>query len=149
MISFALLAASLAAAPAGVRAPDTPAPMPGLRYADVLIRQRVIIRVPTRDLPPPQITQWREKKAKKCIPGRPIAGAVLVSPDTVDFVLAEGLRIRAKLETSCPALDYYRGFYLRPDADDGLICAKRDAIHARSGGECVISRFRRLVPDRD
>jgi len=46
---------------------------------------------------------------------------------------------------ACPALDFYSGFYLRPSAD-GQVCADRDTVHARSGGQCGIERFRTLVP---
>ena len=53
--------------------------------------------------------------------------------------------MRARLQDECPALDYYRGFYVRPQPD-GRICADRDAIRTRSGGDCGIDRFRRLVP---
>jgi hypothetical protein len=51
--------------------------------------------------------------------------------------------MRAKLERSCPALDYYFGFYIMPAAD-GQICADRDSIRSRVGGECGIDRFRTL-----
>lgn len=146
MFSLALTAlAAAAAAPA-------PAPQqqstPSGHYADLILRQKVVIRVPTREMKTPQITHWREKKGPRCIPGRGIAGAGLIAPDTVDFVLVGGQRVRAKLERSCPALDFYNGFYLRPDEGDGRVCAGRDVIHARSGGECQIRRFRRLVPDK-
>lgn len=139
-MTFALAALFLLAAPAQAQMPAPP------RYAQMTVQERIIIRVPTRMMPPPKVTRWKEKKAKKCLDTHRIAGAVLVSPDTVDFVQPGGQRLRAKLESSCPALDFYSGFYLRPDPKDGRICAGRDAIHARSGGECQIRRFRRLVP---
>jgi hypothetical protein len=127
-------------------APATSAP---LQYAQVIIRERVIVRVPTRPGPnrDRRPMRWKEKDGPKCMPLEGIAGAALIDPETVDFIVQGGPRLRVELESSCPALDYYNGFYLRP-GEDGLICAGRDAIHARSGGECQIKRFRKLVPKR-
>ncbi len=139
---------SSASASAPMSAPAPTAKMAAPLYADLTIRQRMVIRVPTREDPPQRVTRWRERKGPTCLPARAIAGAQLIAPDRVDFVLTGGQRIRAKLETSCPALDFYNGFYLRPDSEDGMVCAGRDAIHARSGGECQIHKFRHLVPDR-
>ena len=56
-------------------------------------------------------------------------------------------RIRARLDRNCPALDYYYGFYISPD-EDGLVCADRDSIRSRVGGECQIDAFRRLRPEK-
>ncbi len=120
---------------------------PSLQLAQVMVRERVIVRIPTRPIPERRAMRWREKAGPKCMPLQGVAGAALIDSETVDFILQGGLRLRAQLEDSCPALDYYNGFYLRP-GEDGLICADRDAIHARSGGECEIKRFRKLVPRR-
>ena len=64
-----------------------------------------------------------------------------------DLVLRGGDRVRARFASSCPGLDYYSGFYIAPPAD-AKICAGRDVIRDRAGGECAISRFRNLVPDK-
>ena len=48
------------------------------------------------------------------------------------------------MDSDCPALDFYGGFYLQPD--DERICAKRETIRSRVGGSCRIERFRLLVP---
>ena len=74
-----------------------------------------------------------------------IAGAAITPDGAVDFVLRGGRRMRAWLESECPALDFYQGFYVKPDPD-GRVCAGRDSIHSRSGGECQIDRLRRLEP---
>ena len=118
-----------------------------VEYAQITIRQRfqqVITRVRTLREPAPQ-TKWKEKKGPKCLMTDMIAGAAVTGSDTIDFVLKGGTRLRAELEDDCPAIDYYQGFYLAPTADR-KICADRDSIHARSGGECEIGRFRTLVP---
>jgi len=138
VITAALISLHLVLLQAGGRGADSP---------DLVIRQRVIIRVPTRNAPmTTPLHRWKEKKGPKCISGNGVAGAIVFSSREVDFILPGGARIRAELESSCPALDFYNGFYLRPDPTDRMICADRDTIHARSGGECQITRFRRLVP---
>ncbi len=146
MIAPIWIALGIAAVPGAALAQAAPPRIE--RHDELIIRQRVIIRVPTRETQMPPAIRWREVKMKKCLPARSIAAAALVSSDTVDFVMPGGMRVRAQLAASCPALDYYRGFYLRPEDSDGMICAGRDVIHARSGGECQIRRFRRLVPER-
>lgn len=137
------LLALLAATGAGASARD----LAGVEFAEtgIIIRQRTIVRVP---LPPPKpvpAARWREKKGPRCIQMRDIAGAAIVGEDTVDIIFRGGFRIRVQLESACPALDFYGGFYIRPGAD-GRVCADRDAIHARSGGVCEIERFRLLTP---
>lgn len=122
----------------------------GTEIAQFTIRQRVIIRVPARrsrryqapqELPP----AYREKHGPRCIPATGVAGAAISADDSVDFILKGGRRYRAKLEHDCPALDYYSGFYVAP-GKDGQVCADRDSIRTRSGGECQIDKFKRLVP---
>ena len=135
----------LAAAATGEARPDEG---DRVRLAQVIIRERVIIRVPARPAPaqPPRVT-WKEKKAPRCLPMAGVAGAAVIEEDSVDLILKGGRRIRARFESSCPALDYYSGFYIMP-SKDGQICADRDSIHTRAGGECQITRFRLLVPER-
>jgi hypothetical protein len=88
---------------------------------------------------------WRERRGGRCINSADVAGAAITPDGAVDFVLRGGKRMRAWLESECPALDFYQGFYVKPDRD-GMVCAGRDSIHSRSGGECQIDRFRRLEP---
>ena len=121
------------------------------RAAGMLVRQYVIIRVPVRMQPvvarPRALTSWAERKGPNCLPAQSIVGATITNPSSVDLVLRDRSRVRAKLESRCPALDYYYGFYLRP-SPDGQVCQRRDAIHSRMGGDCRISAFRGLVPVR-
>ena len=114
-------------------------------FAQLTVRQQLIIRVPTRQPPPVEPMQWREKSGPKCIPAGTLAGAQ-ISREGVDLLLRGGKRVRAKLGR-CPPLDYYSGFYIRPGLD-GLVCEDRDSIRVRSGGSCEIDAFRRLVPER-
>lgn len=114
--------------------------------AQVAISQTIVIRTRGRGKPaPPPPTTYKERKGPACIDASAIAGAAVMAPDAVDFILKGGLRMRAKLEDACPELDYYRGFYVSPNSD-GRICADRDTIRTRSGGECQIDRFRTLLP---
>jgi hypothetical protein len=116
-----------------------------IRLAQLTIRQKVIIRIPARPMPPAAPIEYREKGGPKCIPAGALAGAQ-ISPRGVDLLLKGGTRIRARL-SRCPPLDYYSGFYIRPGID-GRVCEDRDTIRVRSGGSCEIDRFRTLVPAR-
>lgn len=126
-------------------------PIAPMHFAQVVVREQIIVRVPARlrQLSPaaPSLIDWKESKGPKCVPAKSIVGASLLSEDSVDLILRNNSRIRAELENSCPALDYYYGFYISPNAD-GQICADRDAIRSRMGGSCEIERFRVLTPTR-
>jgi hypothetical protein len=121
------------------------------RYAQLTIRQRVLIRVPrmpvARSLPVPKPVRWEEKKGPKCIPAAALAGAIVTARDRIDLVLRGGKRVRARLDDECRSLDFYSGFYLKPAAD-GMVCAGRDTFRARSGATCPIGRFRMLEQKR-
>lgn len=114
--------------------------------AQLTVRQRVIVRVPRMaPVPPPKPIRWVEKKGPKCIPAADLAGAMVSERSKLDLVLRGGRRVRAELEDDCHGLDFYQGFYLKPAAD-GMVCADRDAVRARSGAKCPIDRFRALEP---
>jgi hypothetical protein len=87
--------------------------------------------------------RWEEHRGPRCIAWSQIAGAGLLGQDSVDLIFRDNTRIRARLERHCPALDYYHGFYMAA-TPDGLICADRDSIRARAGGQCQIDSFRSL-----
>lgn len=114
-----------------------------MQVARLTIRQHIVIRVRTGPAPPLR-DQWREKKGPRCVPMDAVLGAAVLAPASVDIVLRGGDRIRARFAASCPALDYYSGFYIAP-SQDGMICADRDAVRDRAGGDCPIGKFRRLV----
>jgi len=77
-----------------------------------------------------QNIDWRESGGPRCIPVRAILGAAQITQDSIDLVLRDATRIRARLERRCPAMDYYFGVYVRPNPD-GMLCADRDAFRAR------------------
>jgi hypothetical protein len=136
----AFLLAMLSDAPAEASAADP------IQFAQVMIREQILIRVPARAVPGPAqpVIEWKEEKGPKCVAMSSIAGAGLVGQNSVDLILKDRSRIRARLEKSCPALDYYYGFYIRPSGD-GQICVDRDSIRSRVGGQCEIEKFRSLV----
>ena len=131
------------------RTPAEASPADPIQFAQLVIREQILIRVPMRlrQAPSPAAppVSWKESRGPKCLPMRSIAGATLLGQNSVDLILKDQTRVRAKMEKSCPALDYYHGFYIRPNAD-GQICADRDSVRSRMGGECGIDKFRTLKP---
>lgn len=112
------------------------------------VEQRIIIRIPRSSNPRSVVARpvaWREGRGQRCVTARRIVGAGLLGPNSVDLVLSDQTRVRARLGRRCPALDFYRGFYVTA-SEDGRICADRDTIRARSGAECEIDQFRTLHP---
>ena len=128
--------------------PGAPRPPEGT----ITVRHRqIIIRVPSgiRQVAPAgaSLIKWREGPGPNCVATGHLLGATFMGENSVDLILRDNSRIRARLQRRCPALDYYRGFYINATAD-GRICADRDSIRSRSGGECQIDAFRSLSPER-
>ena len=140
MQALLIAAAVVAAVPASSRALADDS----FEIAQLTIHS-MTVRIQTTVAPPPQIIELKEKKGPRCIPSAAVGGAAVIAGNSVDFILRGGGRVRAKFRASCPALDYYSGFYLSPTAD-GQICADRDAVRSRAGGECEIDKFRLLLP---
>lgn len=136
---LALLAASLLASMGGA---DQAQPGAGQEVRRLVVRDELILRIPVRPMPPRPRLEWIERKGPKCLASRSIAGALLSGPSSIDFLLADRSRVRAKMDNDCPALDFYGGFYLEPE--DGRICAKREEIRSRVGASCRIERFKTL-----
>lgn len=123
-------------------------PAQPLQFAQVIVRERIIVRVPVRRGAAQGVAQrvdWHEANGPNCVPARAIAGAAMLNQRSVDLVMGNTRRLRAMLDESCPALDFYRGFYIKPNPD-GMVCAGRDLIRSRMGGECGIDSFRNLKP---
>lgn len=138
---------------ASVTAVGGPVPVPqtgNTDLAQVTLRERIIIRIPSAPSPvaaplPAAPVRWKEKKGPKCIAANQLGGAIVGATDSIDLVVKGGARIRAQIDGDCPGLGYYGGFYLRPSSD-GQVCAGRDSIRTRSGNTCRIKRFRTLLP---
>ncbi|WP_238542288.1 hypothetical protein [Sphingomonas sp. PAMC 26621] len=125
-----------------------------LELAQMTIHQRIIIRIPrvlgghpTQPLQSDRAIRWTAKKGPKCISADLLEGAIITGADSVDLLIADGSRLRAELDDQCPALDFYSGLYLK-QTSDGLVCADRDSIRARSGSVCRIDGFKRLEARR-
>ena len=109
----------------------------------MVVRDEIILRIPIRPRPSRPI-EWKEGKGPRCLDTDRLAGAMLSGPSSIDFVLRDRRRFRAHMDSECPALDFYNGFYLQPE--DDRICARRDFVHSRVGGDCRIERFKSLEP---
>jgi hypothetical protein len=112
----------------------------------MIAQEQVIIKVPVRPHPLRGSAEWEEHKGPKCVDTSDIRGAALAGPTSVDFAV-DRTWVRAKFNDECPALDFYRGFYLKPNGE--RICAGRDFVHSRMGGSCRIEGFRSLRPKID
>ena len=120
-------------------AQERPTP-PRAQQGTLTVRHRqIIIRMPRgpRQVVPSgsSLIEWREGRGPRCVPANQLIGATSLRPSSVDLILRDNSRIRARLQRRCPALDYYRGFYINA-TEDGRICAERDSIRSRAGGEC-------------
>ena len=113
-----------------------------VRHQQIILRLQV--RSPAAAARP---VAWREGRGLRCVAVRNLAGATSLGQNSVDLILRDNSRVRARLEQRCPALDYYRGFYIDTTAD-GRICADRDTIRSRAGGVCRIEQFRTLSAQR-
>lgn len=118
-----------------------PAPAP---VARVTISEEIVMRVPVIRPRFPWPIRWEEKKGPRCIGGDDILATTLADDGSIDFLMRNRERIRARLENECPSLDFYGGLYLQ--SPDGRICARRDEVRSRIGGACAIERFRRMIP---
>ena len=128
----------------GMLAPAESEPM---QMAQVTVRQHIVVRVqrgPRPSAPPgASVVEWREIRGPNCVPVRAVAGAAAVGRNSVDLILRDNSRVRARLQRGCRGLDYYNGFYV-DGTSDGMICADRDSIRSRMGGQCEIDQFRTL-----
>jgi len=84
---------------------------------------------------------------KTCVDVRRVGGAQVFGDASVELTLQGGARWRMYFAQACPALSFYDGFYYRA-AEQGRLCAGRDAIIARSGGECQIDSIMPQKPLR-
>lgn len=150
LFPLAIASAALTVGAAALAQAD-PVPQVVMEISQIQIEQRTVVRVrPVAVQPtarPALRIRWEEKKGPNCIRMQTVAGALVSSPDSIDLVLRGGARMRAKLARTCSSIDFYSGFYVKP-TKDGQICESRDVIHARSGGECGIQKFRILVPGK-
>ena len=84
----------------------------------------------------------------RCISVTNLAGAQLFGDRAIELAMRNGQRYRLFLAQECPALSFYQGFYYRRQRA-GQLCAGRDVVGARSGGECTIASIIRVRPVGD
>jgi hypothetical protein len=94
--------------------------------------------VTTRPFPP-------KEGRKRCISVDGLAGAQLFGDRAIELSMRDGQRYRLFLARECPALSFYQGFYYRRQRA-GQLCAGRDVVGARSGGECPIASIITVRP---
>lgn len=124
----------------------------------VRIEQRVIIRIaPGPSMHPRDIRRGFsgrmsrssgprlvERRMSQCVSVGAIAGVQPDGPSRLVLFMRDQRIVSASLEKSCNARDFYSGFLVERSAD-GMICAGRDRLLARSGANCALGRLRQLV----
>jgi hypothetical protein len=117
------------------------------------VEQRVIIRIPSRASSPVSTpssgsqkpAQYKEVKIGKCLMMDRLIASRPGPKNSLELATRDGIFIRAYLDDSCFAREFYAGAYMERPAD-GKLCVKRDFVHARTGAKCEINKFRVLQP---
>ncbi len=78
-----------------------------------------------------------------CVEVDDIAAVQLFGDSAIELFMRDGGHWRMVLADKCPALRFYQGFYYRRSKANKL-CAGRDVLGARSGGECRIASIIRV-----
>lgn len=107
--------------------------------------QRALAPLPQR---PSGETVFRERKLDGCVPVSAIAAVQPAERNRLLLFMRDREILSAALERSCNAADFYSGFYVERQAD-GQLCSGRDRLQSRSGANCRVSQFNRLVAVRD
>ncbi len=130
-----------AAAPPDRRRPPPPPPAlqsPALQSFDGEAWRRVPVRPGGLARAGPIRQAVPRRGRKRCIAIDRIAAAQIFGDRAIELTLKGGQRWRLYLAQECPALSFYQGFYYQ-QSQAGQLCAGRDVIGARSGGECGIA----------
>lgn len=132
------LAGLLLAGFAPASAAPRPRPEPPPQSFDGNAWRRVPVRPGGSAVPLPARERIPRGGRKRCIAIDNIAAAQLFGDRALELTLKGGRRWRLYLAQECPALSFYQGFYYQ-QKQAGQLCAGRDVIGARSGGECAIA----------
>ena len=138
------------------------------RAGQVRIEQRVIIRIapapvsrppiimPRRGMPdwrrnmfsdfPSRIAgpRFAERRMVQCLPVSGIAGVKVTEENRLVLFMRDQKLVGTALDKACNPRDFYSGFYLERSAD-GMLCAGRDTLHARSGANCALGKLHQLI----
>ncbi len=100
----------------------------------------------TPERPAPQ--RLVERSIGKCLPLGSVAGVQIASANKLVLFLRDTRVVTAGLDKGCNAQDFYAGFYVARSAD-GMMCAGRDKLQARSGASCKLGKLHQLVEAGD
>lgn len=118
------------------------------------VRQRVMIRItPLSRVAPPQASaaaaperpRSEGSDTAQCVPIANVAGVRLGQGRNLLLIMRNRRVVSALLDRSCQVSSFYSGFYVERPAD-GMLCAGREALHARSGADCQLGAFRDVTP---
>lgn len=93
-------------------------------------------------------TVFREQKIDDCVPVTAIAAVQPAERNRLLLFMRDRSLLSATLERTCNSDDFYSGFYVEQQSD-GKICSSRDRLQSRSGANCRVAQFNRLVVVRD
>lgn len=123
----------------------------------VRIEERVIIRIgpsspmSQRVLSLRQSSEGRvfqEQKLDGCVPVAAISAVQPAERNRLLLFMRDRRILTAALERTCNSEDFYSGFYVERQPD-GQLCSGRDRLQSRSGANCRVAQFNRLVAVRD
>ena len=137
LAAVALVVAGTAAmlSPAGAEARARPSERPS--WAEVA-------RVPVE---PPGIEDEEQAplsagRRASCVDVDRVRSAVALDERIIELRLRGGQTLHMRFAEDCPFIAFYDGFYYHSDLG-GRLCARRDAVIARSGGACTIDTITR------
>jgi hypothetical protein len=141
----ARLLAGAALVAAGLAANPSPAPA-GARPAagDRPAWGGEVSRVPVE---PPGIEDGEQDWAatggrSRCVNVGRVRSAVARGERIIELRLRGGTTLHMRFAENCPFIAFYDGFYYSSELG-GRLCARRDAVIARSGGACTIEAITR------
>jgi hypothetical protein len=142
VFAVTVLAAPVQAQPRPQRQPPAPQSFDGEAWRRIPVRPGGMIdsAAPPRPAPP-------RSGRQRCIEIGNVRAAQIYGDSSIELTMKGGQRWRMHLAQECPALSFYQGFYYQ-QKQAGLMCAGRDAIGARSGGECGIAAIVPVKPER-
>jgi hypothetical protein len=154
--SVKILVGAGALALAGAAATGEPGLLPDPSFAgwyQVRSEQRIIIRLPSRPASgtgagrstQQEPAAYKEEKVGKCILMDRLIASRPGPKESLELATRDGHLIRAYLGDGCLAREFYAGAYVERSTD-GKLCVDRDLLHARTGAQCEIDKFRVLVP---
>lgn len=126
----------------------------------VRIEERVIIRIgPSSSMTSQRMLSllpsqrggsrvFREEKLDGCVPISAIAAVQPGERNRLLLFMRDRGILTAALERACNAEDFYSGFYVERQPD-GQLCSGRDRLQSRSGANCQVAQFNRLIAVRD